>query len=120
MSAPELDPVSRRTVISRMTTSVQGFTLMELLDADLALAETLEILANREQRSDVKNTLNQAVACLYEGHHLSHALRQSAAKFRPLSKAARTSEKTPCTGGSDIAQSSNIQKIRSSLPDVFT
>ena len=69
--------------------------LLALLDAGLALVESLETLAEKEQRPEVKKTLSQIVACLYEGHPLSYALRQSAANFPPLYVAAvRASEKT--------------------------
>lgn len=69
--------------------------LLALLDAGLALVEALETLAEKEQRPEIKKTLSQIVACLYEGHPLSYALRLSAANFPPLYVAAvRASEKT--------------------------
>lgn len=69
--------------------------LLALLDAGLALVEALETLAEKEQRPEVKKTLSQIVASLYEGHPLSYALRQSAANFPPLYVASvRASEKT--------------------------
>ncbi|HUX90484.1 MAG TPA: type II secretion system F family protein [Gallionellaceae bacterium] len=69
--------------------------LLALLDAGLALVEALETLAEKEQRPELQKTLKQIVASLYEGHPLSHALRQSDADFPPLYVAAvRASEKT--------------------------
>ncbi|MEN6587976.1 MAG: type II secretion system F family protein [Sulfuricella sp.] len=69
--------------------------LLALLDAGLALVEALETLTEKEQRPDVKQTLSQIVATLYEGHPLSYALRQSEADFPPLYVASvRASEKT--------------------------
>lgn len=62
--------------------------LLALLDAGLALVEALETLAEKEQRPDVKKTLDKIVACLYEGHPLSYALRHSDASFPPLYVAA--------------------------------
>lgn len=69
--------------------------LLALLDAGLALVESLETLLEKELQPDVKKTLTQIVACLYEGHPLSYALQQSAANFPPLYVATvRASEKT--------------------------
>lgn len=69
--------------------------LLALLDAGLALVESLETLAEKEQRPEVKKTLTQIVACLYEGHPLSYALQHSAANFPPLYVASvRASEKS--------------------------
>lgn len=69
--------------------------LLALLDAGLALVESLETLLEKELQPEVKKTLTQIVACLYEGHPLSYALQQSAANFPPLYVATvRASEKT--------------------------
>lgn len=69
--------------------------LLALLDAGLALVESLETLLEKELQPDVKKMLTQIVACLYEGHPLSFALQQSAANFPPLYVATvRASEKT--------------------------
>ncbi len=69
--------------------------LLALLDAGLALVEALETLAEKEDRPEVKKTLTQIIACLYEGHPLSYALQHSAANFPPLYIATvRASEKT--------------------------
>lgn len=69
--------------------------LLALLDAGLALVESLETLAEKEQRPEIKKTLTQIVAWLYEGRPLSYALQHSAAKFPPLYVASvRASEKT--------------------------
>jgi general secretion pathway protein F len=69
--------------------------LLALLESGLALVESLETLAEKEQRTGVKKTLLQIVSCLYEGHPLSYALQQSEAKFPLLYVATvRASEKT--------------------------
>lgn len=69
--------------------------LLALLDAGLALVESLETLAEKEQRPDVRKTLGKITAALYEGHPLSVALQQSGANFPPLYVATvRASEKT--------------------------
>jgi general secretion pathway protein F len=58
--------------------------LLALLDAGLSLVESLETLAEKEDRPEIKQTLTQIIASLYEGHPLSTALSQSAARFPPL------------------------------------
>ncbi len=69
--------------------------LLALLDAGLALVESLETLAEKEQRPEIKAIMTQMLACLYEGHPLSYALAHSAANFPPLYVASvRASEKT--------------------------
>jgi general secretion pathway protein F len=69
--------------------------LMALLDAGLALVESLETLAEKEQRPDIRKTLTRVIASLYEGHTLSHALQHSEANFPVLYVATvRASEKT--------------------------
>jgi len=69
--------------------------LLSLLEAGLPLMEAVETLAEREQRPEVKKTLQQMITSLYEGHPLSHAMQQSPAHFPPLYVATvRASEKT--------------------------
>ncbi len=69
--------------------------LLSLLEAGLPLMEAVETLAEREHRPEVKKTLQQVIASLYEGHALSHALQQSPSHFPPLYVATvRASEKT--------------------------
>lgn len=69
--------------------------LLALLDAGLSLVESLETLAEKEERPDVKQTLTQIIAFLYEGHPLSTALAQSTTHFPPLYVATvRASEKS--------------------------
>ncbi len=58
--------------------------LLTLLDAGLALVEALETLAEKEQRPEIKKTLSQIVAHLYEGHSLSYALQHAEVSFPPL------------------------------------
>jgi general secretion pathway protein F len=69
--------------------------LLALLQAGLALVEALETLTEKEQRPEVKQTLTQIIASLYEGHAFSHALQHSPANFPPLYVATvRASERT--------------------------
>ena len=55
--------------------------LLALLEAGLSLVESLETLAEKEQQSEIRKTLTQIIASLYEGHPFSHALQHSPAKF---------------------------------------
>jgi general secretion pathway protein F len=69
--------------------------LLALLQAGLALVDALETLSEKEQRPDVRQTLGQIVASLYEGHPLSRALERAQANFPPLYIATvRASERT--------------------------
>jgi general secretion pathway protein F len=69
--------------------------LVALLQAGLSLIESLEALNEKEERPEVKKTLSQIIASLYEGHTLSYALEQSPADFPALYVATvRASEKT--------------------------
>ncbi len=69
--------------------------LLTLLRAGLNLVEALETLAEKEHRSEQRKILQSLIARLYEGHPLSHALRQYPAFFPPLYVAAvHASEKT--------------------------
>jgi len=69
--------------------------LLALLEAGLSLVESLEALAEKEQQAEVRKTLAQIIATLYEGHTLSYALQHSPANFPLLYVATvRASEKT--------------------------
>lgn len=69
--------------------------LVALLQAGLSLIEVLETLAEKEAQPEVKKTLGQIIAHLYEGHNLSYALEQSPNDFPSLYVATvRSSEKT--------------------------
>ncbi len=69
--------------------------LLALLQAGLALVESLETLAEKEQRPEVKQVLAGIIATLYEGHSFSHALQATPADFPPLYVATvRASERT--------------------------
>jgi general secretion pathway protein F len=69
--------------------------LLALLQAGLALVEALETLSEKEQRPELKQTLTQIIASLYEGHAFSHALQHSPANFPALYVATvRASERT--------------------------
>jgi general secretion pathway protein F len=55
----------------------------------------LETLAEKEEQSEVKKTLQKIISLLYEGHNLSYALEQSPNDFPALYVATvRSSEKT--------------------------
>ncbi|MGE5320040.1 MAG: type II secretion system F family protein [Hyphomicrobiaceae bacterium] len=69
--------------------------LLALLEAGLSLVESLEALAEKEQQSEIRKTLTQIIASLYEGHTFSHALQHSPANFPQLYVATvRACEKT--------------------------
>lgn len=69
--------------------------LLALLDAGLALVESIETLAEKEERPDTQKVLAQVIASLYEGHPLSYALQQFPTHFPALFVATvRASEKT--------------------------
>jgi general secretion pathway protein F len=69
--------------------------LLALLDAGLSLVESLEALAEKELRPEIKKTLTEIIARLYEGHPMSFALENSTANFPDLFVATvRASEKT--------------------------
>lgn len=69
--------------------------LIALLQSGLSLIEVLETLAEKEDQPEVKKTLAQMIAYLYEGHNLSYALEQLPNDFPALYVATvRSSEKT--------------------------
>ncbi|MDP1928221.1 MAG: type II secretion system F family protein [Thiobacillus sp.] len=69
--------------------------LLALLEAGLSLMESLEALAEKEQQPEIRKTLAQLIASLYEGHPFSHALQHAQANFPLLYVASvRASEKT--------------------------
>ncbi len=69
--------------------------LVALLQAGLSLVEALETLAEKEEQHYVKQTLQQIISTLYEGHTLSYALERSPRDFPQLYVATvRSSEKT--------------------------
>ena len=69
--------------------------LVALLEAGLPLVEALEALGEKEERPEVRKTLQQIIAALYEGHTFANALGQAPADFPALYVATvRASEKT--------------------------
>lgn len=90
--------------------------LLALLQAGLSLVESLQTLAEKEGHLPVRNTLQQVLASLQEGHSLSHALEQSAAGFPLLYIASiRAAEKTgglPETLARYIAYQSQTDAVR--------
>jgi general secretion pathway protein F len=69
--------------------------LLTLLNAGLALVESIETLSEKETRSERKDILGKLVADLFRGTSLSNALAQFPATFPPLFVATvRASERT--------------------------
>jgi general secretion pathway protein F len=69
--------------------------LLALLQAGLTLVEAFETLTEKEQRPEVKTILSGLIRSLYEGHPLSHAMKQHPDCFPVLYVATmRASEKT--------------------------
>ena len=69
--------------------------LLALLDAGLPLVEAIETLAEKEHRPEVKHTIAQVIAQLYEGKTLSQALEQFPLAFPALYIATvRAAERT--------------------------
>lgn len=88
-------PRWHRTGAGRFPLVLFSQELLALLEAGLSLVESLEALAEKEQQAEVRKTLVQIIATLYEGHTLSHALQHSPADFPRLYVATvRASEKT--------------------------
>jgi general secretion pathway protein F len=85
----------KRSRKSRFPLVLFSQELVALLQAGLSLIEVLETLAEKEEQSDVKNTLHRIIEMLYEGHKLSYAMSQLPNDFPPLYVATvRSSEKT--------------------------
>jgi general secretion pathway protein F len=69
--------------------------LLTLLDAGLTLVESVEALAEKEQRPETRQVLKQVITQLYEGRPLSYGLQQFPAHFPPLYvSTVKASEKT--------------------------
>jgi len=84
-----------RGVRTRFPVVLFSQQLLVLLNAGLPLVETIETLAAREKRDDLKNMLAQIAAILRQGRPLSAALEQFPHDFSPLYVATvRAAEKT--------------------------
>lgn len=69
--------------------------LVALLESGLPLIEALQALAEKEEQADIRKTLEQLIAGLYEGHTLSWVLERSPGDFPALFVATvRASERT--------------------------
>ena len=78
--------------------------LLALLQAGLPLVEGVETLAEKEHRPEVKRTITQVIAQLYEGKTLSVALEQFPQAFPPLYIATvRAAERTGSSGSTTRA-----------------
>ena len=88
-------PVWRKPGSSKFPLVLFSQELLALLEAGLSLVESLETLAEKEERPALRKTLSQIVGSLYEGHPFSYALQHSPAKFPLLYVATvRACEKT--------------------------
>ncbi|MGA7178767.1 MAG: type II secretion system F family protein [Thiobacillaceae bacterium] len=86
-----------RGLTSRNPFSLTLFSqeLMALLDAGLSLVEAIETLAEKAERNDARNLLEQVTHHLYEGKTFSQALQAFPSLFPPLYIASiRAAEKT--------------------------
>jgi len=69
--------------------------LLALLQSGISLVESIETLAEKEQRPETRKVLDQLIARLRQGQALSAALQQSPAAFPPLYVASvRAAERT--------------------------
>jgi len=88
-------PVWRKPGMGSFPLILFSQELLALLEAGLSLVESLETLAEKEGQSEIRKTLMQILASLYEGHTFSHALQHSPANFPQLYVATvRACEKT--------------------------
>ncbi|MEO8654813.1 MAG: type II secretion system F family protein, partial [Ramlibacter sp.] len=88
-------PAWRKAGTGRFPLVLFSQELLALLEAGLSLVESLETLAEKEQQAQIRKTLEQMIASLYEGHTFSHALQHSPANFPLLYVATvRACEKT--------------------------
>lgn len=88
-------PTWRKPGTGRFPLVLFSQELLALLEAGLSLVESLETLAEKEQQPEIRKTLGQIIASLYEGHTFSHALQNSPANFPLLYVATvRACEKT--------------------------
>lgn len=69
--------------------------LLSLLQSGISLVESIETLAEKEQRPETRKVLDQLITRLRQGQALSAALQQSPAAFPPLYVASvRAAERT--------------------------
>ena len=69
--------------------------LLALLQSGISLVESIETLAEKEQRPETRKALDQLITRLRQGQALSAAMQQSPAAFPPLYVAAvRAAERT--------------------------
>jgi general secretion pathway protein F len=88
-------PVWRKPGTGRFPLILFSQELLALLEAGLSLVESLEALAEKEEQTEIRKTLAQIVASLYEGRTFSYALQHSPANFPLLYVATvRACEKT--------------------------
>jgi general secretion pathway protein F len=109
-------PVWRKAGTDRFPLLLFSQELLALLEAGLSLMESLETLAEKEQQAEIRKTLVQMIATLYEGHTFSHALQHSPANFPPLYVATvRACEKTgglPEALGRYVAYQTQMDAVR--------
>jgi general secretion pathway protein F len=111
----------RRNAEARGRFPLQLFSaeLLALLKAGLSLVESVQTLAEKEQRPDTRKTIEQVIARLYEGRTFSQALEQFSAVFPPLYVATvRAAERTgdlPEALARYIAYQAQIDVVRKKL-----
>ena len=93
--------------------------LLALLDAGLGLVEALQALAEKEQRHEVRSTLESILSRLHEGQPLSLAIEKHPAVFPSLYIATvRASEKTGALSdalGRYVAYQTQLDAVRKKL-----
>ncbi|MFD2645610.1 type II secretion system F family protein [Pseudomonas japonica] len=93
--------------------------LTTLLNAGLPLIDALESLAEKEQASQARKTLDGLVRLLYEGKSFSQALAQLAPVFPPLYIAlVQSSEKTGAVGealGRYVSYRQRMDEVRQKI-----
>jgi general secretion pathway protein F len=93
--------------------------LLALLQSGISLVESIETLAEKEQRPEARKLLEQLISRLRQGQALSAALQQSPEAFPPLYVAAvRAAERTgdlPEALSRYIAYQSQIDFVRKKL-----
>jgi general secretion pathway protein F len=93
--------------------------LLALLDAGLGLVEALQALAEKEQRHEVRSTLESILSRLHEGQPLSLAIEKHPAVFPSLYIATvRASEKTGALGdalGRYVAYQTQLDAVRKKI-----
>jgi len=105
-----------RSVRTRFPVALFSQQLLVLLNAGLPLVESIETLAAREKREDMKTVFEQIAGILRQGRPLSAALEQFPQAFTPLyvatvRAAERTSDLAPALGRY-VAYEQQVEALR--------